>query len=112
MSVGGGESYRSLLDPSPLLGALEIENIEADAERYLLRGRPRQDLDDVHGHTQLRFAFGADAFDLEVDRSRGVLLRLASFFEGEELSASELEELMFDEDFPEGTFRFVPPRGE
>jgi outer membrane lipoprotein-sorting protein len=112
MSVGGGESYRALLDPSPLLGALEIGSIEAGAERYLVRARPREDLDDVHGHTQVRFAFGADAFELEVDRSRGVLLRLAAFFEGEELSVSELEELVFDEDFPEGTFGFVPPAGE
>lgn len=112
VSVGGGEALRVLLDPSQLLGALEIERIEAGRERYLVRARPRDDLEDRHGNVQLRFAFGAQDFELEVDRERGVLLRVTAFLDGEELSVSELEELVFDEAFPEGTFVFVPPPGE
>jgi outer membrane lipoprotein-sorting protein len=112
MSVGGGESFRALLDPSDLSAVLELQHIEAGDERCLVRARPRDDVDDIHSHMHLRFAFGADSFELEVDRKRGVLLRVAAFLDGEELSVSELEELAFDEDFPEGTFVFVPPPGE
>jgi hypothetical protein len=112
MSVGGGEPFRALLDPSDLAAVLEIEHIEAGDERYVVRARPRDDLDDSRSHMHMRFAFGADAFTLEVDRTRGVVLRVAAFLDGEELSVSELEELVFDEDLPEGTFVFVPPPGE
>jgi outer membrane lipoprotein-sorting protein len=112
VSVGGGEPFRALLDPSGLLGSLEIEQIDARGARLFVRARPRVDLDDVQRHTQLRMVFGADAFELEVDRTRGVVLRLAAFLSGEELSVSELEGLVFDEDFPAGTFVFVPPPGE
>lgn len=112
MSVGGGEPFRALLDPSDLPAVLEFQEIESRDDRYLVRARPRDDLDDARSHMHLRIAFGADAFELEVDRTRGVVHRLTAFLDGEELSVSELEEVVFDEDFAEGTFVFVAPPGE
>jgi hypothetical protein len=49
---------------------------------------------------------------LLVDRERGVVLRVAALFEGEEFWVSEFEELVFDEAFPLETFVFEPPPGE
>lgn len=111
MSVGGGEPFRPLLDPSGLPGVLEIERVDADGDRLLVRARPRDDLDGFHRHT-LHSLSGADALELVVDRERGVVLRLAAYLDGQELSVAEFEELVFDEVFPEGTFVFVPPPGE
>lgn len=109
---GGGESFRQLLDPSALLAVLEIDEIEIEGDRLLVRARPRDDLDDFHRHTQLHVSAGADRIDLVVDRERGAVLRIAAYLEGAELSVTELEELAFDETFPDGTFVFVPPAGE
>lgn len=112
MSAGGGELFRPLLDPSGLPGVLEIDHIDADADRLLVRARPRDDLDNYQRHLRLRGDSGADALELVVDRERGVVLRMAAYLDGEELSVSELEDVVFDEAFPEGTFVFVPPPGE
>ena len=112
MRAGGGEPFRPLLDPSGLLGVLEVEQIDVEAERLIVRARPRDDLEDFHRHVQLHTVSAADELELVVDRERGVVLRLTAFFDGQELSVSELEEIVFDEDFPDGTFVFVPPAGE
>jgi outer membrane lipoprotein-sorting protein len=112
MSAGGGEPFRVLLDPSGLPGVVEIDRIDAEGDRLLVRARPRADLDDFHRHTQLHTLSGADELELVVDRERGVVLRLTAYLDGRELSAAQFEELVFDEVFPEGTFVFVPPPGE
>lgn len=112
MSAGGGEAFRSLLDPSGLGGALEIDRVDVADDRLLVCARPRDDLEDFHRHTQLHLLSGADELELVVDRERGVVLRLAGYLDGQELSVAEFEELVFDEVFPEGTFVFVPPPGE
>jgi outer membrane lipoprotein-sorting protein len=112
MSAGGGELFRALLDPSGLAGVLEIDRIEADAGRLLVRARPRDDLDDYQRHVRLHGDSGADALEFVVDRERGVVLRMTAYLDGRELSVSELEDIVFDEVFPDGTFVFVPPPGE
>ncbi|MCW2977622.1 MAG: hypothetical protein JWM06_2903 [Actinomycetia bacterium] len=112
MSAGGGELFRALLDPSGLAGVLEIERIDAEAGRLLVRARPRDDLDSSQRHMRLYGDSGADALELVVDRERGVVLRMTAYLDGRELSVSELEDIVFDEAFPEGTFVFVPPAGE
>ncbi len=108
--AGGGEPFRLLLDPSGMLGMLEFESVDAEEGRLLVRARPRDDLDDFHRH--MLPVHGADALELVVDRKRGVVLRLAAYLDGQQLSLAEFEELAFDEVFPEGTFVFVPPPGE
>jgi outer membrane lipoprotein-sorting protein len=112
MTVGGGELFRPLLDPSGLLGVLEIEQIDDLGERLIVRARPRADVDNVQRHFQLRSLLGADEIELVVDRERGVVRRLAAIMDGQELSVVEFDELFFDETFPAETFVFVPPPGE
>lgn len=112
MRAGGGELFRPLLDPSGLPGVLEIEQIDDDGERLLVRARPREDFDEHRPHIQLHSLAGADELELVIDRERGVVRRLTATLDGQELSVLEFDELVFDEVFPAGTFTFVPPPGE
>jgi outer membrane lipoprotein-sorting protein len=109
---GGGERFKVLLDPSGFGGALEFDEVKADGAVLRVRARPRDDFDHIHGRFHLHLVTGADSYELVVDRGRGIVLRLASYLDEEELAVTELEEIVFDEDFPEDTFVFVPPPGE
>jgi len=109
---GSGEQYRALLDPSSLPAVLELGEIEVDGGALRVHARPRDDLDRMHGAFFVHPPHGADAFELVVDRERGVVLRLTALLDGEEMDVTELAEVAFDEDFPSGTFVFVPPPGE
>ena len=53
--------------------------------------------------------WGADEYEAVVDAERGVLLRLASRLEGEDFDALEIEEIYFDEQFPEDVFTSRDP---
>ncbi len=53
--------------------------------------------------------WGADEYEAVVDAERGVLLRLASRLGGEAFDALEVEEIHFDEEFPEDTFASREP---
>lgn len=53
--------------------------------------------------------WGADEYEAVVDAERGVLLRCASRLGGGDFDALEVEEIHFDEDFPEGTFTSREP---
>ncbi len=48
--------------------------------------------------------WGADEYEAVVDAERGVVLRLASRLDGEDFDALEIEEIHFDERFPEEMF--------
>lgn len=109
--AGGGERFRPLLDPSGFAAVLELDEVAAAGERLLVRARPREDLEGPQIHFHLHLPRGADRFELEVDRARGFVRRVAAFLEGEELSSSELLEVAFDEELPPGTFVFEPPPG-
>lgn len=109
--TGGGERFKPLLDPSPLIPLLEFGEIAETAGRLHVRATPRDDLEGSsfwHPHG----VGGADAVELEIDRETGVVRRMRALLEGEELWVSELEQIVLDEDFPPGTFVFVPPPGE
>ncbi|MDP9458164.1 MAG: hypothetical protein CYG60_02405 [Actinobacteria bacterium] len=54
---------------------------------------------------------GADDYVLSVDAEIGVILRYAERLRGEEFYVAQVTELALDEQFPEGTFRFVLPEG-
>lgn len=110
-STGGGERFKQLLDPSPLILLLEFGEITEAGDRLRVRATPRDDLEGSalwHPHG----VGGADAIELEVDRATGVVRRMRALLEGEELWASELEQIVLDEELPPGTFVFVPPPGE
>ena len=53
--------------------------------------------------------WGADEYEAVVDAERGVLLRCASRLGGKDFDALEVEEIHFDERFPEGTFASRDP---
>ena len=53
--------------------------------------------------------WGADEYEVLVDAERGVLLRCASRLAGEDFDALEVEEIHFDERFPEDTFASREP---
>ncbi len=48
--------------------------------------------------------WGADDYELLVDDERGVLLRSAARIGGEEFQVTEIPDIAFDEDIPEGIF--------
>lgn len=52
---------------------------------------------------------GADEYEVVVDAERGVLLRCASRLDGEDFDALEVEEIYFDESFPESVFTSREP---
>jgi hypothetical protein len=103
---GGGTmtaSEERLLDPSPLLGTYRFDigsptmligrrGIEAAAHRRL-------------GAHPDEFGPLADELALVVDEERGVLLRAAVVVESDEVSFSEITEIVFDEPIPPEMFR-------
>jgi outer membrane lipoprotein-sorting protein len=110
--AGGGERFKPLLEPSGFLVAFEFGAISHEDGLLRVRARPRRDdVEATVGHLHLRLG-GADEFELEVDAEVGIIRRLTAFFDGQELSSTELTELVLDEAFPEETFVFVPPPGE
>jgi hypothetical protein len=108
---GGGERFRPLLDPSGFSAVLELGEISAAGERLRFRARLRGDLEDAGVRHHLQLVWGADDYELEVDRATGIVRRVAGFVDGREAAATELEELVLDEDFPAETFVFIPPPG-
>lgn len=109
--TGGGERFKPLLDPSPLLSLLEFGAIEEARGRLRVRTTPRADLEEP-GHRHFHGIGGADAIELEIERETGIVRRMRATLDGEELWVTELEQIVLDEVFPEGTFVFVPPPGE
>jgi len=109
--AGGGERFRPLLDPSGLIAVLEFAEVAVDGDLVRVRARPREDLEGPPIHFHLHVVGGADEFELEVDCESGIVRRMAAFLDGQELAVTELEEITFDEEFPEETFVFVPPPG-
>ena len=112
---GVGEQALVLLEPTHVLGALRLERageVEvAGRAALLVRGTPRSRSHEG-SFTLFRLGFGADEYELVFDRERGVLLRTTSLFDGLPLSAVEVLEIAFDEEFAPETFRFELPEGE
>ena len=85
-----------LLDPSPLLGAYTFEIRGAtsllDRAGWSVMGSRRL------GPLAHHFGHFSDELAFVVDEQRGVLLRVAAVVDGEELSYSEMLEVVFDEE--------------
>lgn len=79
----------------------------AGREALRLRGVPGERWD--WGWDPDPLYWGADEYEAVVDAERGVLLRCASRLGGGDFDALEVEEIHFDEDFPEGTFTSREP---
>jgi len=79
----------------------------AGREAVRLRGVPGEGWD--WGWDPDPLSWGADEYEVVVDTKRGVLLRCASRLNGEDFDALEIEEVHFDEQFPEDTFASRDP---
>ena len=90
------------LELRPLDLAVEGALTWAGREAVLLRGVPGEGWDWEWDPDPL--SWGADEYEAVVDAERGVLLRIASRLGGEDFEALEVEEIHFDERFPEDTF--------
>jgi hypothetical protein len=110
---GVGEEYRYLLDPSGISGGVrfEIDGHAKVAGRGGIRVRAFPRPTD-HPHHELHLPHGADEHELVVDRERGVVLRLASRFRGEDFYVVEMLDVGFDATFEKDLFVFRPPPGE
>ena len=110
---GVGDLLEQLLDPIDLLAGRELELVGeetmfAGRRAIEVRSRPRPSSNPlIHG-----FPSGAQEYRHLVDRERGVLLRSAVLFQGQEFGVTELSEITFDETFPEDRFVLELPPGE
>jgi hypothetical protein len=104
--------FEHLTDPALVLGRVDLEPIGGTsvAGRAAIRVRAIRRRREWHEPSGL--PEWADHHDFAVDAERGVLLRAASVFDGEEFQSNEVREIAFDESFPDGTFVFTPPPGE
>jgi outer membrane lipoprotein-sorting protein len=109
--AGGGERFRPLLDPSPLITLLDFGEIGEAGGRLHVRAKPRDDLEGAP-HWHMHGIGGADEVELEIERETGIVRRMGATLDGEELWHSDLEEIVLNEAFPDETFVFVPPPGE
>ena len=79
----------------------------AGREAVRLTGVPGEEWD--WGWDPDPLSWGADEYEAVVDAERGVLLRCASRLGGEDFDAVEVEEIHFDEQFPEEVFTSREP---
>jgi outer membrane lipoprotein-sorting protein len=112
-TIGG--SAEILLSPSKLLAVLQFEQVEPGDRggRSMLRARAHRNPDARLPAAQglSDFGWGADAYELEADAERGVLLRAVSYFKGDEMRVIEAIHVAFDEPLSADTFVFSSPDG-
>jgi hypothetical protein len=112
-SQHGSRLQRALVDPAELLPwrELEIAGPAVHAGRPVIRVTSRPSprdtfLPDVRGIS------GEWPEEYLVDAERGILLRIATFIDGEPFAVAEFTSVAFDEEIDEELFRFVLPPGE
>ncbi len=91
------------------LGRLDLKAeapvVWAGREATRLRGAPVEEWE----YPPEPLWWGADEYEAVVDAERGVILRLASRLKGRDFDALEVEEIFFDERFPEDVFTAREP---
>jgi len=111
---GIGEQFRYLFDPASIIGGLRFQPVGrtriADRTGISVHAVARETDDPYWALRHL--PHGADDYELVVDDERGVVLRLAARFGGDDFVIVELVDVAFDEEFPPETFAFEPPPGE
>lgn len=111
-----GEELAVMLDPTPLLGALQFVAVGRSTiagratltARATARPSQRGELRSVLH----RLGRGADHYTLEIDFDRGVLLEAVAVRDGQPFHRITTAEIMFDHPIPEERFHFEPPAGE
>lgn len=116
-SVGNnaGQEMELMLDPTPLLSSLwfRVTGSSQIAGRPTVtaRGTPRP-VDQGRSFELNHLGTGADYYELEVDRQRGVLLAATAVHDGEPFHRITTLAIRFDEPIAPEMFRFEPPEGE
>jgi outer membrane lipoprotein-sorting protein len=102
--------YENLLAPSKLLTRLQFEPLGdgnvAGRRTARVRAYPTPKVNMPDTWQSVGFGVGADEYGLDVDAERGVILRVASKFSGDELELVEAVQVAFDEPLAPDTFTF------
>jgi hypothetical protein len=116
-SVGSnvGQEMELMLDPTPLLSSLRFRvtgsSQIAGRPTVTAWGTPRP-VDQGRSFELNHLGTGADYYELEVDRERGVLLAARAVHDGEPFHRITTLAIRFDEPIAPEMFRFEPPEGE
>jgi outer membrane lipoprotein-sorting protein len=119
LSVGSGvgQELEAMLNPTPLLSSLRFgvtgSSDVAGRPTITAHASPRSP-DSRYGRSlELhQLGTGADDYELEIDRERGVLLAATAIRDGQPFHVITALKIQFDEPIPDETFRFEPPDGE
>jgi hypothetical protein len=119
-----GRELQVMLNPSPLLSVLDFR-VTGDSQVYgratiTAHATPRHESltggrlpGDPHARRDLyALGIGADSYQLEVDRERGVLLAATAIRDEQPFYKITALAIRFDEPIPAETFQFRPPEGE
>jgi hypothetical protein len=114
---GVGEELQIMLNPVPLLSSLRFQptgsSEVAGRPTISALGIPRPQ-DPRHGRAfELHeLGTGAEFYELEVDRQRGVLLAVTAIRDKQPFHRITTLAFAFAQPIPDDTFRFEPPAGE
>lgn len=99
-----------LIDPSFLLASHDLQLLDSThhAEREAWRVRAVYRRGKELGRDAM-FWGSADAYELLVDKERGILLRYAAIINQQEFAVASVDQIIFDETIPESVFSFTPP---
>jgi len=110
-----GQEMELMLDPTPLLSSLRFRvtggGEVAGRATVTAHGTPRR-LDPGRSFELHHLGTGADYYELEVDRDRGLLLAATAVRDGEPFHRITTLAIRFDEPIAPEMFRFDPPEGE
>jgi hypothetical protein len=119
-SVGSGigQELQIMLNPTPLLSSLRFRVVGssqvAGNATISAHATPRPQ-DPRHGRFVRELhelGAGADHYQLEVDRERGLLLAVTAIRDEQPFHKITTLAIRFDEPIPDETFQFTPPEGE
>jgi outer membrane lipoprotein-sorting protein len=99
-----------VIDPSLLLATHDLQLVE----NTVFAGRKAVRVQGVFRKGRApgwepHFWSFADEHEFLVDLERGILLRYAARFKGQEFAVAAVDEVIFDEPIPDSVFSFVPP---
>jgi hypothetical protein len=110
-----GQEMQLMLDPTPLLSSLRFcvtgGSQIAGRPTVTAQGTPRP-VGQGRSFELNQLGTGADYYELEVDRERGVLLAATAVHDGEPFHRITTLTIRFDEPIAPAMFRFEPPEGE
>jgi hypothetical protein len=110
-----GQEMDLMLNPTPLLSSLRFRvtgnSQTAGRPTVTAQGTPRP-VDQGRSFELNHLGTGADYYELEVDRERGVLLAATAVRDGEPFHRITTLAIRFDEPIAPEMFRFEPPEGE